>query len=274
MYESFYGLQEKPFLLSPDSDFLFLSKTHQSALSRLEYVLVSQPGVAIITGDFGSGKTTIIRKLLKKNFDHLAVGLVPSSFVESFEELMQWILYSFGLDYEGKDRVAMYDTFTEFLVSEFSEGRRVIMIIDDAHNLDEMYLERLRILSNVNTDKNELLQILLVGENSLIDTLESTSMRCFVQRIAVDCQIDNLSKEETKDYINHRIVTAGGRQNLFTNKACEVIWKASNGNPRLINSLCDTSLLYGFAEEKKQIEEKLADVVVREKQKSLGSVLG
>ena len=198
MYESFYGLQEKPFLLSPDSDFLFLSKTHQSALSRLEYVLVSQPGIAIITGDFGSGKTTIIRRLLKKNFDHLAVGLVPSSFVETYEELLQWILYAFDLDYKDKGKVAMYDTFTEFLVSEFAEGRRVILIIDDAHNLDEVSLERLRILSNVNNDKNELLQILLVGENSLIDTLESPAMRCFVQRIAVDCQIENLSEDETQ----------------------------------------------------------------------------
>lgn len=274
MYESFYGLREKPFLLSPDSDFLYLSKSHQAALSRLEYVLISQPGISVITGDLGSGKTTIIRKLLKKNYSHLTVGLVANSYVDSFEELMKWILYSFSIDYTGKDKVGMYDMLTEFLISQFSEKKRVILIIDEAHNLDESCLEQLRILANVNTDKNELLQILLIGESAMRATLELPLMRSFVQRIAVDCHVENLPVEETIAYINHRVVTAGGRENLFSNKACEHVWKASGGNPRLINSICDTALLYGFAEQKKQVDEKLVDVVVREKQRSLLPVSG
>ncbi|MCB1757229.1 MAG: AAA family ATPase [Gammaproteobacteria bacterium] len=269
MYESFYGLREKPFMLSPDSDYLYLSKSHQAALSRLEYVLVSQPGISVITGDLGAGKTTIIRKLLKKKYPHLTVGLVANSYVDSFEELMKWILYSFSLDHAGKDKVAMYDTLAEFLVTQFAEQKRVILIIDEAHNLDESCLEQLRILANVNTDKNELLQILLIGESSLRTTLGLPLMKAFVQRIVVDCHVENLSLEETTEYINHRVVTAGGRQALFSNKACEHAWKASGGNPRLINAICDTALLYGFAEQKKQIDEQLIDVVTREKQRSL-----
>ncbi len=272
MYESFYGLKEKPFLLSPDSDFLYLSKTHQAALSRLEYVLVSQPGISIITGDFGSGKTTIIRKLLKKKYNHLTVGLVANSAVESYEELMKWILYAYDLSYEGKCKVGMYDVLTDFLVSQYAEDKRVIMIIDEAQNLSEESLEQLRLLVNVNADKHELLQLILIGESSLRDCLQQPQMRAFVQRVAVDCSIDNLSLEETAAYVNHRVVTAGGRQNLFTKSACEHIWKATQGNPSQINSVCDTALLYGFAEQKKQIEEKLIDVVIREKQRGLSSI--
>ena len=269
MYESFYGLQEKPFLLSPDSDFLYLSKGHQAALSRLEYVLVSQPGVSVITGDYGSGKTTIIRKLLKKKYPHLTVGLTANSYVDSFDELMNWVLYAFGLDYERKDIVGKYDTLTEFLVEQYAEDKRVILIIDEAQNLDVSCLEQLRILSNVNADKNELLQILLIGETSLRDTFESPALKAFVQRVAVDCHVENLSEDEVLEYVNHRVVTAGGRQHLFTKTACEAIWAGSEGNPRVINSICDTALLYGFAEQKKQIEEDLIAVVVREKSRSL-----
>ncbi len=269
MYESFYGLQEKPFLLSPDSDFLYLSKGHQAALSRLEYVLVSQPGISVITGDYGSGKTTIIRKLLKKKYPHLTVGLTANSYVESFEELMNWVLYAFGLDYERKDAVGKYDTLTEFLVEQYAEDKGVILIIDEAQNLNVSCLEQLRILSNVNADKNELLQILLIGETALREKFESPELKSFVQRVAVDCHVENLSEDEVLEYVNHRVVTAGGRQHLFTKSACEAIWKGSDGIPRVINAICDTALLYGFAEQKKQIEEDLIDVVVREKSRSL-----
>ncbi len=269
MYESFYGLREKPFMLSPDSDFLYLGKSHQAALSRLEYVLMSQPGISIITGEFGSGKTTIIRKLFKKDYPNLTVGLVVNSLVESFEELMQWILYAFSLEFDGLGKVAMYDALTEFLVKQYTEEKRVILIIDEAQNLDENCLEQLRILANVNADKNELLQIVLVGESTLRATLELPGLKSFVQRVAVDCHIENLSAGETGEYINHRVLTAGGRQHLFSKQATDSIWRASQGNPRIINTICDTALLYGFAEQKKQIDDKLIDVVVREKQRSL-----
>lgn len=276
MYESFYGLREKPFLLSPDSDFLYLSKSHQAALSRLEYVLVSQPGISVITGEYGSGKTTIIRKLLKKKYDYLTVGLVTQSAVKSFEELMQWILYAYDLPFEFESgavsRVSMYDRFTEFLVSQFAEDKRVILIIDEAQNLHEECLEQLRLMTNVNADKNDLLQLILIGETELRDSLKLPQMRAFVQRVAVDCAIENLTLEETTAYISYRISAAGGNGDLFTSSACDSIFRATRGNPSKINTICDTALLYGFAEQKTQIDHNLVNIVIREKQRGISSV--
>lgn len=269
MYESFYGLREKPFLLSPDSEFLYLSKPHQAALSRLEYVLISQPGISVITGDYGVGKTTIIRKLIRKRYKHLTVGLTATSYVDNFTELLQWILYAFHLDHEGKDKIALYNTLAEFLVAEYAEDKRVILIIDEAQNLSIDHLEQLRMLANVNADKNELLQILLIGESSLREKLQDPSVSSFAQRIVVDCHLETLSDEEVARYIDHRVTTAGGRPNLFSKSATDAIARASHGNPRLINTICDTALLYGFAEQKKQVDETLVNVVVREKQRTL-----
>jgi type II secretory pathway predicted ATPase ExeA len=270
MYESFYGLREKPFNLSPDSDFLYLSKAHKAALSRLEYVLVSQPGLSVITGDNGTGKSIIVRTLLKKKYNNLSVGLVANTAVDSYEELLKWILFSFDLECKG-DKVDMYHALMDFLVEQFSSNKRAIIIIDEAQNLNEQCLEQLRMLTNVNTDKNELLQIILIGETSLRKTLElpSASMQAFVQRLAVDCHLENLSQDEVGAYIAHRLMHAGASEDIFTAAACQRVFIATTGNPRLINTICDTSLLYGFAEGKKAIDEDLIDVVVREKQRSL-----
>ncbi len=272
MYESYYGLREKPFLLSPDSDFLYLSKSHQAALSRLEYVLVSQPGISIITGDHGSGKSTIVRKLLKKKYEYLTVGLVANSSVDSYDELMQWILFAFDLPYENSGRVAMYHAFTDFLISQYAEDKRVILIIDEAQNLSEDCLEHLRLLINVNADKNELLQLILIGESYLRESLRLPQMRAFVQRVAVDCSIESFTPEETVAYINYRVSVAGGKHELFARSACDSIYRATRGNPAQINTICDTSLLYGFAEQKKQIDQSLVNVVIREKQRGVSSI--
>lgn len=276
MYESFYGLKEKPFLLSPDSDYLYLSKSHQAALSRLEYVLVSQPGISVITGEYGSGKTTIIRKLLKKKYDYLTVGLVSQSAVETFPQLMQWILYAFDLPYEengaARSSVSMYHEFTDFLINQYAEEKRVILIIDEAQNLNEECFEQLRLLTNVNADKHELIQLILIGETHLRDNLKLPQLRSFVQRVAVDCAIENLSLDETSAYISYRLSASGGNGDLFTPAACESIYRATRGNPSKINTICDTALLYGFAEQKTQIDHNLVNIVIREKQRGISSV--
>lgn len=269
MYEAFYGLQEKPFTVRPDPSFLYLSKGHKAALSMLEYVFMSQAGFAVVTGDIGSGKTTLVRKLLQSDTPDLTVGLVTNTQVDSFEELLRWILLAFNLDYKDKEKVELFHTLTDFLVDECSEGRRVILIIDEAQHLSASNLEQLRMLSNVNADKDDLLQLILVGQPELRKLLSGPNLTQFVQRIAVDCHLETLDREETAEYIQHRVMVAGGDHELFEHDCYEVIWQASGGIPRLVNLICDTALLFAFAEQHGHVTLSIVKDVIADKRASL-----
>mgnify|MGYP002713001351 CR=1 FL=1 len=270
MYEAFYGFREKPFSILPDPSFLYLSKKHQRALTMLEYGVINQAGFSVVTGAIGSGKTTLVRKLLEGVDETLKVGLISNTHCDSFEELLQWIHLSFELDYHGKDKVALYESFTDFLVREYAARRRAVLIIDEAQNLSMEALEQLRMLSNVNADKHQLLQLILVGQPDLRDVLRQPQLEQFAQRIAVAYHLAPLDEGETEQYIQHRLRVAGGATNVFTSESCREVWSNTGGVPRLINILCDSALVYGFADQHDFIDTDIVRDVLRDRRMDVG----
>ncbi|MDA8364293.1 MAG: AAA family ATPase [Gammaproteobacteria bacterium] len=266
MYTKFYGLREKPFSLLPDPSFLYPSPKHRMALMLLEYSLMNQAGFSVITGEIGTGKTTLIRQLLGQLDRDVTVGLISNTH-SSLGELLQWILMAFNLEYTGKDKITLYQTFIDFLIREYARKRRTVLIIDEAQNMAADTLEELRMLSNVNADKDQVLQVFLVGQAGLRDLLRRPDLEQFAQRISVDYHLEPLNLQETRDYVRHRLITAGGNPDLFDEPALEAVFRNTRGVPRLINLLCDTVLVFGYAEQAKLVTANLVDEAANEKRK-------
>jgi type II secretory pathway predicted ATPase ExeA len=273
MYEKFYGLNEKPFSLLPDPDFLVLGKKHSAAYTALEYGLVSQAGFTVVTGEVGSGKTTLIRHLLNQLDESITVGLVSSSHHE-MGELLQWLLFAFNLDYRETQKVGLYDLFTQFLIDQYANNKRTVLIIDEAQNLHPEILEELRLLSNINADKHQVLQIILVGQPQLRALLTHPDLLQFQQRISVDYHLQGLNEAETSSYIIQRLKIAGRKEPLFDLNAIKLIFEASGGIPRIINTLCDTSLVYGFADQKLMLDSELVGKVLKDKRAAVAHQTG
>ena len=267
MYENFYQLRERPFSLIPDPAFLYFSKKHQIALTLLEYGLLNQAGFVVISGGIGTGKTTLIHQLLSRlSRKNLNVGLISNSH-PSFGELMQWVLMAFHLDYAGKGKTALFQTFMQFISSEYGKHKRTVLIIDEAQNLSPETLEEVRMLLNVNLGKEQLLQIVLVGQEQLLEKLRRPDLEQFAQRISVSYRLEPLDREETRAYIRRRLLVAGsGKPDLFTEEACDAVYQHSRGIPRLINVICDTALVYGFADDKQQIDPALVHDVAKDRE--------
>jgi type II secretory pathway predicted ATPase ExeA len=274
MFESFYGLKEDPFSIRPDPAFLLLTRQHQRALSVLQYGLEARAGFTVVTGAVGTGKTTLIRRLFQMIDKQYTTGLVSNAQDDSFEELLQWILLAFGLEYKGKSKVELYETFTDFLVEERVNDRSVALVIDEAQHLGPRTLEQLRMLSNVNADKEDLLQMILVGQPGLRDLLLRQELFQFAQRIIADCHLEPLDAEETDHYVRHRIEVAGGKRTLFTVEALNLVWKYTGGVPRLINTLCGMALVFGFADQQAHIDGDLVREVVTDKKLGLSPIGG
>ena len=265
MYESFYGLREKPFSLLPDPAYLYLSRQHAMALSLIEYSLENQAGFCVVTGKAGTGKTTLLRRLLNRVGGDVAVGLITNTH-HSFGELLRWILHAFMLPDAGKSRPEQHQIFTDYLIRQYAKNRRTILIIDEAQNLSPDALEELRMLSNINSGKDTLLQVLLAGQPALREILRRPALKQFAQRIAVDYHLEALGREQTQFYIRHRIVMAGGESELFTVDACEEVFEHSGGIPRLINLLCDYALVYAFADHAAVVTGELVEQVIRDRE--------
>ena len=265
MYESFYQLREKPFSLLPDSRFLFHSGKHDMALAQLEYGLLNQTGFTVISGGIGTGKTTLIRYMLDHLAQNLTVGLITNTH-GAFGGLMEWISLAFGLPREGKDNVTLFHQLRDFIISEYARGRRTVLIVDEAQNMSVDVLEELRVLSNINADKDQLLQIILVGQTELEEKLRCPELVQFAQRIAVHFALTSLTEQETTDYITHRLEVAGGHAGLFESEAMGQIHRYSGGVPRLINVLSDAALVYGFAASRPAITAVLVHEAARDQQ--------
>ena len=250
----------------PDPGFLFLSKKHQAALTLLEYGLLNHVGFCVVSGEPGAGKTTILRALLSKVGDDVTVGLITNTH-QSFGGLLDWVLSAFDLHEPGLTHVEMHQKFMDFLIEEYARKRSVLLIVDEAQNMKADALEELRMLSNVNSEKDQLLQVVLAGQPALKETLRKPELMQFAQRIAVDYHLGPLNLEETCGYIQHRLKTAGAERDVFTPAACARIHEYSGGTPRLINLLCETVLVYGFADQCEMIDVDLVDEMVQERMK-------
>ncbi|HAX91148.1 MAG TPA: general secretion pathway protein [Rhodospirillaceae bacterium] len=260
MYESFYGLSAKPFSLLPDADFLFYSKRHQRAITLLDYGILTLAGFLVITGEVGAGKTTIIRRYLKSVGDDVTVGLITNP-SRTIGRLLDWITLAFDLDTNERDEAKLYHRFVDFLLQQYANGKRTVLIIDEAQNLGADQLEELRMLSNVNNEKDQMLQVVLVGQPELLEALKKPELRQFVQRIAVHCHLDPLTPAETAAYIRHRLGVVGGSPELFDDIACAAVHFFTGGVPRLINLLCDQAMVYSFSEDKTTVSaETVAEV--------------
>ena len=218
----------------------------------------------VISGEIGCGKTTLIRHLLNNLPSNLAVGMVYNTQRE-IANLLEWILQSLGLPYEGKSGVALFDTFQNYLIDQYRMGKSVLLIIDEAQNLNPYALESLRMLSNINSEKALLLQIMLVGQPQLKDILIQPELLQFSQRVELDFHIKPFTIEDVPLYIQHRLSIAGRKTPLFTPEACDRIAEASHGIPRRINILCNTALAYGFSAESEIIGLELIEEVLRDK---------
>ena len=221
-------------------------------------------GFTVITGEIGSGKTTLLRCLLAHMDQTTVVGLLNSTKFEE-PELLQWVMMAFGQKFENLSNVALFRDFQNFLVEQYSQNRRVILVVDEAQNLSADILEQLRMLSNINTETHQLLQVVLVGQPQLRHLLQAPQLAQFAQRIGSDFHISSLSREEVEHYIEHRTQTAGAPHSLFTPEAAAMIAHASRGIPRLINLLCDTALVYGYASQAKVINYEIVEQVIAER---------
>lgn len=264
MYEAFYELTEKPFSILPDPSFLYLGKRHAMAYTMLEYGVEHRAGFTVITGDVGCGKTTLIRHLLNNLEQDVTVGLISNTQKE-IGELLKWVLLSFDQSFDSNDKVALFDRLQRFLIDEYANGRRTILIIDEAQNLAASTMEELRMLSNINADKDQLLQLVMVGQPQLKQLLRRPELEQFAQRVSSDFHIGPLQADEVGDYVNHRLAVAGREAMLFDDDALLRIAQATRGVPRRINILCDTALVYGFSLEAEIITAEIVNEVLRDK---------
>ncbi len=263
MYEAFYGLREKPFSILPDPDLVYWGRSHRMGLAVLEFGVMNNAGFTVITGDIGSGKTTLVRFLLRRLDPKITVGLISNT-PRTRDELVAWILMALDQPFEGS-YPALLKRFRDFLYAQYADGRHTVLIIDEAQNMGLEALEELRMLSNINADKYQFLQLILVGQLELKDKLRTPELRQFAQRVSSDFHLRPLSPEEVTKYIDHRLNAVGCQQQLFSRAACEVIAQASGGIPRVINILCDTALIYAFSLGENHVKKELVTEVIEDK---------
>ncbi|MDD2541019.1 MAG: XrtA-associated ATPase [Desulfuromonadaceae bacterium] len=262
MYEAFFNLKQKPFDLLPDPEFLFMSSSHKKVLSYLDYGIRERVGFILLTGEVGSGKTTIIRNLIKKNLTDVVLSKIFNTRVDS-EQLIAMINDDFGLSVINKDKITLLRDLNTFLIEQFVKGNKPVLIIDEAQNLNHDLLEEIRMLSNLETDNAKLLQIILVGQPELRKTLASATLVQLRQRISINCHIQPLNKSEIELYILHRMEKAGDREAaIFFPETIDIIFTYSRGIPRLINIICDFILLAAFAEETRNIDAAMVQDII------------
>lgn len=266
MYLDFYAFKSKPFSLLPDPDYLFLSSKHKAALEHLDYGLTDQTGFILIIGDVGTGKTTLLKYLVRNLDEHVQTALIFNTRVSSLE-LLRMVLREFDLDEDKKHKGQCYRTLYDFFLKQYALGNQCLLIIDEAQNLPPQTLEEVRMLSNLNEGDENLFQVILAGQPPLKIKLERKDMRQFVQRVTMDFVLEPLEENEIRDYIRHRMRKAGReeRKDIFTLQAYERIYELTRGIPRLINVLCDGSLVYGFADGLREIDAGVINEVVKDK---------
>ncbi|HET6488844.1 MAG TPA: AAA family ATPase [Syntrophales bacterium] len=266
MYTSHFMLRENPFSLTPDPKYLFLSRQHREALNHLIYGIKEKKGFIVITGGIGTGKTTLSRALLAGMDPYVETALIFNSYLSDME-LLEVINQEFQVSLVGVDRSKRryIDSLNAFLMSNYNAGKNAVVLIDEAQNLSRNVLEQIRMLSNLETETEKLLQIILVGQPELRDLLAQPSLRQLAERISVRYHLDALSGDDVPDYIEHRLTVAGDTGRLkFTDDAFGKIFDFSRGNPRRINILCDRAMLIAYAGNLLEIDRKVIKLAVKD----------
>ena len=264
LYNDHFGFRERPFSLSPDPDFLFWSPAHQRAYAVLEYGLVTHAPLTVVTGEVGTGKTTLVQALLRQIDMNMTVGLISNAQGDR-GDLLRWVLNALDVRFDPQaDYVTLFQQFQDFVVAEYAAGRYVVLIVDEAQNLGIDTLEELRMLTNINAGKDEVLQIMLVGQPELRDLIRQPQLRQFAQRVTAVYHLEPMEMMTTRHYIQHRLRHVGGRGDEISTKAITLIHSEAGGIPRVVNKLCDMSLVYAASAGKAQaglaiVKEMIAD---------------
>lgn len=271
MYEKYYGFTDKPFNTTPDSKFFYASAKHEEALNCLLLAISERNGFIVITGEIGSGKTTVCRTLLNKLDAATKVALVLNTHLGK-KELLTTILEDFNVEYRSTSKTHLLSALNKFLLEQASKDMNVVLIIDEAQNLTPSVLEEVRMLSNLETEREKLLQIVLMGQPELKAKLALPRLEQFRQRVVLHYHLPPLSEVETEEYIRHRLIKAGNEDaDIFTPEAIAEIYKYSKGVPRLINIICNSALISGFVYETKRITGKIAVEAVNESVYGVGA---
>lgn len=266
MYTKFFGLREKPFSLIPSAESVYFSPVHSSAFAMLEFGVLEQVGITVITGEVGAGKTTLIRHLLSRlDYNELTVGLIGTAH-SSYGTLLKWIIDAFRIEVEGEDQSELLRTLQQFLVEQYANGKRTVVIVDEAQNMTKDDLESLRLLTNINADSNQLLQIILVGQPELLDMFYDPSMSQLAQRVSAEFHLAPLDLSEALNYVRYRVESAGGKRSLFDLASLLAIYYFSGGIPRIINTLCDGALVYAYGQGRSSVNLNIVTEVVKSKQ--------
>jgi len=264
MYNEFYGFSEDPFLIIPDPNYLYMSTKHEEALARLVYGLKEDRAIMLLTGEVGSGKTTLIKYLLGHLPQKIQTALITNPNL-SADQLLDLILLEFEIPQEaGTGKSAKLKSLQTFLSNSTAQGEKTLLVIDEAQNLPQDALEEIRMLSNFQSDNRALLQIILVGQPELRARLKDPRYLQLAQRIALNYHIAALNLKETQAYIFYRLEKSNGRKDLFTEDALELVFRISGGIPRSINLVCDSSLIYGFSEEMRTIDRSVVSKAVKQ----------
>jgi general secretion pathway protein A len=267
---AFFGLVKEPFSPTPDPAFLFLSPTHDEALAQLVYTVTERKAFMLLTGEIGTGKTTLLRALMQQLGDHTAMAFVTHSAL-AFDGLVECIMNGFGIAKPGQSLAQQLLALQAFLADNARAGQNAVIILDDAQNLTPETLEQIRLLSNLETASETVLQIVLAGQPELATTLALTTLRQLDQRISLRAMVGRLSPSETRDYIHARLRMAGAATtSAFTDEAIERIGRWTRGVPRLINNLCDHCLVIAYAEQIRRVDRNIVDQAIRYFQRAAG----
>lgn len=266
MYEHHFGLNTKPFSLSPDPEFLYFGENHLRAMTMLQYGIENNAGYTLISGEVGCGKTTLIRHLMASLDDDYKIGLMSNTH-PSFGSTIDLILLAFDVVSAKRSKVEKYKTLEKFLIEQYSSGKKTILIVDEAQNLTSVMLEELRLISNINADKDQVLQVIISGQPEIRALLEKNQLRQFRQRISSDYHLDTLTLEQTGCFIDHRLKISGCKadRQIFTRQAKRCIHLFAKGTPRLINKYCELSMVYAYADKDEIIDWKTVMHVIRDK---------
>ena len=263
MYFELYGLKKAPFNITSDPEVFYESSSHREALAALIYGIEEKKGIILVTGEVGTGKTTLCKTLLHRLNPRIKTSLILNPYFSEVQ-LLQAIVEDFGLKAEKKNRLEMVKKLNAFLVEVSLEGGGAVLIIDEAQNLTNRQLEQVRLLSNLETSHDKLLQIIIAGQPELIKKLSSFDLRQIRQRISIKHRLSPLSEEEVKGYVRFRLESAGGDGINIVPEGYKVIYEFSKGIPRLINILCDRALLCGFVKEKKTFDREISKACVED----------